>query len=80
MARFICTCGQLLSNSLAPNDVQLRVYTDKEWDNILQKECINTWEIPLPVYDVWKCTKCKRLYVFEEGSDTPVYVYVLENN
>jgi hypothetical protein len=31
-----CTCGEVLSNSEAPNDVQLRVYTDKEWGKNLE--------------------------------------------
>lgn len=30
MARMTCTCGAKLSNHEAPNDIQLRVYTDKE--------------------------------------------------
>lgn len=32
MARMTCTCGNQLSNHESPNDIQLRVYTDKEWD------------------------------------------------
>lgn len=31
MARFSCKCGNILSISSCPNDVQLRVYTDKEY-------------------------------------------------
>ena len=34
MARMTCTCGAELSNHEAPNDIQLRVYTDREWDEI----------------------------------------------
>ena len=78
MAKMTCKCGEFLSNSLAPNDIELRVYTDKEWDKISEADTINTWEIPLPSYDVWKCPKCERVYVFKEGSDTAVKIYVLE--
>ena len=35
MARFQCKCGFNLSNSKAPNDIELVVYTDKEWDKII---------------------------------------------
>ena len=75
MAKIICKCGCLLSNSESPNDIQLRVYTDKEWDNILERDCINTWMIPLPKKDVWRCPICKRIYVFEEGKDVPIMIY-----
>jgi len=78
MARMECKCGELLSNSLAPNDIQLRVYTDREWDEILSVDIIETWKIPLPAYDVWKCPKCERIYVFKEGSDKAAKIYSLE--
>ena len=78
MARMTCRCGEILSNSLAPNDIELRVYTDKEWDKILEVDTINTWEIPLPTHDVWKCPKCKRVYVFKDGNDTAIKIYALE--
>ena len=31
MARMTCRCGADLSNQEAPNDIELVVYTDKEW-------------------------------------------------
>jgi len=78
MARMNCICGEVLSNSAAPNDVQLRVYTDREWDKILDTETIETWKIPTPKYDVWRCPKCERIYIFKEGSDSAVKIYALE--
>lgn len=78
MAKMECRCGEILSNSLAPNDIQLRVYTDREWDEILHEDTIKTWKIPLPTYDVWKCPKCGRIYVFKEGVDKAIKVYALE--
>ena len=77
MARMNCKCGEILSNSEAPNDVELRVYTDREWDNILSVDTINTWKIPLPKYDVWRCPKCERVLVFEEGNDRAIKEYIL---
>lgn len=78
MARMECKCGELLSNSQAPNDVQLRVYTDKEWDDMFQDDFIEPWKIPMPTYDVWRCPKCERIYVFKDGNDTAIKIYVLE--
>ena len=34
MAGMTCTCGAELSNHEVPNDIQLRVYTDREWYEI----------------------------------------------
>jgi hypothetical protein len=79
MARMNCVCGNVLSTVQAPNNIQLWVYTDKEWDAIMDCETLIPWEIPLPTYDVWMCPKCKRLYVFEKGNDTAIMTYVLEN-
>lgn len=78
MARMNCRCGQVLSTVMAPNDIQLRVYTDREWDSILENDTIETWKIPLPAYDVWRCPKCERIYVFKGGSDKAVKIYNLE--
>lgn len=78
MARMNCKCGRVLSNSLAPNDIQLRVYTDKEWDSIMDNDIIETLKIPLPKRDVWKCPTCERIYIFGEESEKAVKTYVLE--
>ena len=78
MARMNCKCGEILSNSLVPNDIEMVVYTSKEWDEILKEDTIETWKIPLPKYDVWKCPKCGRIYVFKEGTDKAIKVYKIE--
>lgn len=74
--RFQCKCGEVLSNSLSPNEVELRVFTDKEWDSIINNDKIEPTEISLPKLDVWKCPTCKRIYVFDENELK--YRYVLE--
>ena len=78
MARMNCKCGNLLSNSEAPNDVQLVVYTDREWDEITTPETLESWRIPMPTFDVWRCPKCERIYVFERGKAEAFRVYSLE--
>ena len=78
MARIICTCGAQLSNSEAPNDIQLKVYTDRECEEIFNCDNIIPWRIPLPKYDVWRCPICKSIYVYQDDKETPIMVYRLE--
>ncbi len=80
MSRMLCSCGEMLSNSSSPNEIVLRVYTDKEWDTIFDCDSIQPWLIPLPKNDVWKCPKCQRVYVFEKHNDTPIAIYTLEKD
>lgn len=64
MAKFTCKCGNLLSNSLVPNDIELHVYSDFEWDDILRNDVIDPIQLPRTKYDVWNCPVCSRVYVF----------------
>lgn len=80
MARMNCKCGYVLSTTQVPNDIQLRVYTDREWDEIMDCEALIPWKIPLPKYDVWKCPACERIYVFEDKNDRPIKRYCLEED
>lgn len=79
MARMNCICGTVLSNSIVPNDIELIVYTEKEWEQILQHDTIETWRIPLPNFDVWKCPRCERIYVFKQGDNKPIKIYMVES-
>lgn len=78
MARIKCSCGAELSNHEAPNDVELIVYTDKEWEEIFNCDNLQPWKIPRPKYNVWRCPSCKTIYVFEGDKDLPVMVYKLK--
>lgn len=80
MARFLCKCGETLSTVVSPNNIELIVYTDEEWDNILNQDNIDPLSIPQPKYDVWRCPKCERVYVFSEENDKPIKIYTLEND
>ena len=79
MARMNCRCGEQLSNSNTP-EIQLRVYTEQEWESVLEVDNIETWLIPLPKHSVWRCPKCERIYVFENGSGKAMRVYALETD
>lgn len=41
MARMNCRCGMYLSNHEAPNDIQLIVYTDREWEKFVLVKIFN---------------------------------------
>ncbi|MCL2400471.1 MAG: hypothetical protein FWC91_12105 [Defluviitaleaceae bacterium] len=75
MARMTCICGEILSTTAVPNDVELWIYTKKEWDSILENDSIETWKIPLPIYDAWRCLKCERVYIFEPNNNKAIKVY-----
>jgi hypothetical protein len=74
MASFYCKCGDRLNNVQAPNDTEWIVYSDREWDRILEVDTINTWEIPSPNVEVWRCPKCERVYVFKDNRLIKYYV------
>lgn len=78
MARLLCKCGETLSNGLCPNNVELKVFTDFEWDSIINIGVLDTIDLPDPKYDVWRCPKCERVYVFKSGCDEVIKVYTIE--
>ncbi len=75
-----CKCGAELTNQQAPNDIELVVYTDREWEEICDCDSIEPWMIPLPRYNVWRCPQCKRITVYEGANPFPVMKYVLEED
>ena len=78
MAKIRCKCGNILSDVEVPNDIQLGVYTDRQWENEINIGMINSVEIPSPKYDVWRCPMYERIYLFEDGNDKAIKTYVLE--
>ena len=76
--RFGCKCGETLSNSMAPNDIELKVFSDKEWDDIINLGEIDSVDLPEPKQDVWRCSACERIYFFKADSDRVDKVYSLE--
>ncbi|MBS7532026.1 hypothetical protein IC619_016390 [Hazenella sp. IB182353] len=76
--KYECVCGELLWNGKIPNDIELHVYTDKEMDDIISMGQIDTLDIPDPKYEVWRCTSCRRIYVFEENGTRIIQRYRLE--
>lgn len=78
MPKCRCKCGNLMITSAIPNDVELHVYTDREWDDIINMGVTDTLDIPHPKKEVWRCSQCGRIYVFGQGYDPAIAVYKLE--
>lgn len=66
---FLCRCGNRLSNTSDPNDVEYIVYSDREWSEFQRKGWIYFLDVPYPKYDVWRCDKCDRVYLFSNQPD-----------
>jgi hypothetical protein len=71
MARMTCTCGAKLDNHEAPNDIELVVYTDKEWDEICNCDSIEPWMIPSPKYEVGVAPFVKEYMFTREKTISP---------
>ena len=80
MAKMTCKCGKNLNNQSVPNNIELIVYSDYEWDEICKDDVIHPWLIPSPKYEVWRCPECKRIYVYDPPNNTPIMVCSLESN
>jgi hypothetical protein len=75
LASFLCKCGKRLSNTAVPNDVELWVYTDREWVQKVESQAvIDPGDFPDPDHDVWRCSECERVYVFRNNRLIKVYV------
>ena len=74
MASFYCKCGDRLNNVMAPNDMEWRVYSDREWDDIINIGTMDSGDLPDPNIDVWRCPKCERVYVFKDNRLIKYYV------
>ena len=64
-----CTCGQYLTNVSCPNDIVLWAYPDSQWKEIQAIGKIDPVMLPNATFEIWRCTKCKRLAIFRY----PVY-------
>lgn len=64
MAHFRCQCGKSLSNSGTP-EIQIYAYPSTQWENEIDTlDTVHPLDIPEPELVIWRCPKCRRLYVF----------------
>ncbi|MCI5755651.1 MAG: hypothetical protein MR241_05090 [Firmicutes bacterium] len=80
MARYVCRCGSILSDSVTP-EISYRVYSDHEWLDIVNDKTV-TEGIMIPDSDLcaWVCRKCGRVYLWDNTrpSSRPLKVYIPE--
>lgn len=69
MARFLCACGNTLSNSRGPNEIEYYAFSPSQWEFLMTCGDIDVMEIPDGEGEIWRCPKCKRLHWFPDGSD-----------
>ena len=57
----------------------VKIFMDIEWDDIINIGMVDSGDLPRPVYNVWRCPVCVRVYVFKKGNNSPLLkVYALE--
>lgn len=77
MARYVCKCGYVMSNSVNP-EIEYRVYSDSEWLRIVNdKEITEPLKMPCPERTIWICPQCERLYLWKEQEEAP-QIYAVE--
>lgn len=69
MARLRCVCGNSLSNSRSPNEIQYYAFSANQWKYLLTCGEIDVLTIPDPEGEIWRCPQCERLCWFSEGAD-----------
>lgn len=75
----LCRCGNTLSNSENPNDIEIYGFPDRQFYKLTesgQTDFENIADVD-PEITFWQCPHCGRLYLFKNGSNIPV-CYKLE--
>lgn len=75
MAGMMCVCGRPLTTVYSPNEIELIVFTQKEWEEITESVAkgFDIFDIE-PSNQVWRCTSCDRIYFFEQNRVIKRYV------
>lgn len=82
MAGIRCVCGKTLNNKKSPNNIVLRTYSDEQYGELMDfidSSVSDSVQMPEPNVEIWRCPDCKRMYVFENGTDKPV-IYKIEKD
>ncbi len=64
-----CECGEYLTDSMSPSDIVLWAYPDKQWKDIQKIGKTDPVLIPDATFEIWRCPKCERLYIFRYPSN-----------
>jgi rubredoxin len=80
MARFVCTCGAVLTNQ-TDSESELVVHyvlTTKQFGEFSEDVYQGNKYLSLPDMQYWKCPSCGRLSFFSKGLDSTIAVYTRE--
>ncbi len=67
-------------NGSIPNDIEFSVYSDKRMCEILENDTVDTLDLAqMNEYNVWRCSECGRLYVFNKSSCKVIRIYKPED-
>ena len=96
MAHLGCKCGYSMWNGYTPNDIEFTVFSDRRLCELAENlpasfsvpmECPLNFNdlmdlVDMADYEVWRCPKCGRLYIFDNqnDSDKAKFVYQLEED
>ena len=80
MAGLKCTCGNGMWNGEQPNDIEIYMLSDREWDEITERdEHIMLMELPHIIkFEYWRCPECGRISVVNPKNGKKVRVYAIE--
>lgn len=78
MVKMKCKCGEIISDSLVPNDTVMHFFTDKQLHQILYEDLISTIALAKTANKLWSCERCERLYFFGDNNED-MKVYALES-
>ncbi|WP_083938152.1 hypothetical protein [Paenibacillus daejeonensis] len=75
MARFQCKCGKILSNTQCPNEIELHVFSDFQYEEIttLKPDEYGYINLPETLFDVWRCPTCERMHIFDGAKLVKTY-------
>lgn len=75
----LCKCGIDMWNGEIPNDIEYTVFSDKRMNDIFEEDTVDTIDLAqMNDYNVWRCPKCGRLYIFRNADNKLLFVYKLE--
>lgn len=78
LAGYRCSCGFVISNVDSPNDIELLLFSEREWEDFYDRN-LNVKDIPNTQNDVWRCPECERLYFFERSKMILCYKIETDN-
>lgn len=83
MAGMGCQCGEILKNTVYPNEIEWYIYKKEDWEK-LQSELFEVTQDQEDFDSFWLCPKCKRAHVWlntnRKHEETRTYEYRKINN